>query len=86
MISHVSASDITADSAIKIERPGADPARNIGPFYHDREGERIAVENVVVKSGETSTLNFVGPVPTCTSDRKLTEEQFSSLLTVLDIR
>ncbi len=46
---------------------------------HDREGNRIGLQSVVVRSGETSKLNFT------ISTGKITEEQFKTMLTVEDI-
>ena len=46
---------------------------------HDSEGNRIGLESVVVRSGETSTLNFT------ISASEIAEERFKALLTVEDI-
>jgi hypothetical protein len=58
---------------------GSVPPGTFKVATHGREGNRIGLESVVVRSGETSTLNltiFTG---------EITEGQFKALLTVEDI-
>jgi hypothetical protein len=65
---------------------GGTPPGTFEVVVHDMDGERIAVESVAVRSRETVALNFIVPVATATSDGELTEEQFSRLLSISDIR
>jgi len=67
-------------------RLGSIPPGTFEVAVHDMEGKRIGLESVVVRSGETSTLDFVVPVAAAAADSKLTEERFSWLLRIQDIR
>ena len=45
-------------------RIGSVPPGTFKVAVHDRQGTRIGLESVTVRSGETSTLNFVIPIQT----------------------
>jgi hypothetical protein len=60
-------------------RIGSVPPGTFKVAVHDREGDRIGLDSVVVRSGETSTLNLT------IATGEITEEQFKTLLTVEDI-
>ncbi len=47
---------------------GGVPPGTFEVAVHDQEGSRVSLESVVVRSGQTSTLNFTIPIPAVTED------------------
>ena len=47
---------------------GGVPSGTFEVAVHDQEGSRVSLESVVVRSGQTSTLNFTIPIPAVTED------------------